>query len=56
MGDTDDEFEEERVVATKLETKLQGAIKCLDKEIKARRGKTTEEVVTMLCSIMLSVP
>jgi hypothetical protein len=38
MGDTDDEFEEERTVATKAESKLQVMIKNLDKEIKARRG------------------
>ncbi|KAF9130416.1 Vacuolar protein sorting-associated protein 17 [Mortierella sp. 14UC] len=39
LGDTDDEFEEERAVAVKLEAKLQGVIKSLDKEIKARRAK-----------------
>jgi hypothetical protein len=56
LGDTDDEFEEERVVTAKLEAKLQGVIKCLDKEIKARRGKTTVAVVTMVCLILRSVP
>ncbi|KAF9908024.1 Vacuolar protein sorting-associated protein 17 [Linnemannia zychae] len=43
LGDTDDEFEEERAVATKLETKLQGVIKSLDKEIKARRDFSSKE-------------
>ncbi|KAG9073096.1 Vacuolar protein sorting-associated protein 17 [Linnemannia hyalina] len=43
LGDTDDEFEEERAVAVKLEAKLQGAIKCLDKEIKARRDFSSKE-------------
>ncbi|KAG0217966.1 Vacuolar protein sorting-associated protein 17 [Mortierella sp. NVP41] len=43
LGDTDDEFEEERAVAVKLETKLQGVIKCLDKEIKARRDFSSKE-------------
>ncbi|KAK3813476.1 MAG: hypothetical protein JOS17DRAFT_454980 [Linnemannia elongata] len=43
LGDTDDEFEEERAVALKLEAKLQGAIKCLDKEIKARRDFSSKE-------------
>ena len=37
-GDTDDEFEEERAIASKVESKLQIVIKNLDKEIKARRG------------------
>ncbi|KAG0266209.1 Vacuolar protein sorting-associated protein 17 [Actinomortierella ambigua] len=37
-GETDDEFEEDRVAASKAESRLQNAIKCLDKEIKARRG------------------
>jgi hypothetical protein len=41
LGDTDAEFEEEKAVAVKLETKLQGVIKSLDKEIKARRGKAS---------------
>ncbi|KAH7060097.1 hypothetical protein BKA57DRAFT_387053 [Linnemannia elongata] len=43
LGDTDDDFEEERAVASKLEAKLQGAIKCLDKEIKARRDFSSKE-------------
>ncbi|KAG0277908.1 Vacuolar protein sorting-associated protein 17 [Linnemannia exigua] len=43
LGDTDDEFEEERAVAAKLETKLQGVIKSLDKEIKARRDFSSKE-------------
>lgn len=56
LGDTDDEFEEERAVALKLEAKLQGAIKCLDKEIKARRGKVLEVIATMYSLILRSVP
>ncbi|KAF9929562.1 Vacuolar protein sorting-associated protein 17 [Linnemannia zychae] len=43
LGDTDDEFEEERAAAAKLETKLHGVIKCLDKEIKARRDFSSRE-------------
>ncbi|KAF9144676.1 Vacuolar protein sorting-associated protein 17 [Mortierella sp. GBA39] len=43
LGDTDDEFEEERAVAVKLDAKLQGTIKCLDKEIKARRDFSSKE-------------
>ncbi|KAF9173335.1 Vacuolar protein sorting-associated protein 17 [Mortierella sp. AD011] len=43
LGDTDDEFEEERVVATKLDSKLQVVMKCLDKEIKARRDYSSRE-------------
>lgn len=46
--DTDDEFEEERTIAAKVETKLQTVIKNLDKEIKARRGQSmiTHRVLT----------
>lgn len=40
LGDTDDEFEEERASALKAESKLQAVIKNLDKEIRARRGKS----------------
>ncbi|KAF8931805.1 Vacuolar protein sorting-associated protein 17 [Dissophora ornata] len=43
LGDTDDDFEEERTVATKVETKLQVVIKGLDKEIKARRDFSSKE-------------
>ncbi|KAF9948059.1 Vacuolar protein sorting-associated protein 17 [Modicella reniformis] len=43
MGDTDDEFEEERTMATKAESKVQGVIKCLDREIKARRDFSSKE-------------
>ncbi|KAF9359430.1 Vacuolar protein sorting-associated protein 17 [Mortierella sp. AD094] len=43
LGDTDDEFEEERVVATKVDSKLQVVMKCLDKEIKARRDYSSRE-------------
>ena len=38
LGDTDDEFEDERAASIKVESKLQIVIKNLDKEIKARRG------------------
>lgn len=48
MGDTDDEFEEERAVATKAESELRTMIKCLDKEIKARRGKVILDTVHSL--------
>ncbi|KAG0256994.1 Vacuolar protein sorting-associated protein 17 [Mortierella polycephala] len=41
--DTDDEFEEERTIAAKVETKLQAVIKNLDKEIKARRDFSSRE-------------
>ncbi|KAF9111746.1 Vacuolar protein sorting-associated protein 17 [Mortierella sp. AM989] len=43
LGDTDDEFEDERVVATKIDSKLQTMMKCLDKEIKARRDFSSRE-------------
>ncbi|KAF9915356.1 Vacuolar protein sorting-associated protein 17 [Lobosporangium transversale] len=43
LDDTDDEFEEEKTVASKMETKLQTVIKCLDKEIKARRDFSSKE-------------
>ncbi|GJJ70603.1 hypothetical protein EMPS_02952 [Entomortierella parvispora] len=43
LGDTDDEFEEERASALKTETKLQAVIKNLDKEIKARRDFSSKE-------------
>ncbi|KAF9964359.1 Vacuolar protein sorting-associated protein 17 [Mortierella alpina] len=42
-GDTDDEFEEERAIASKVESKLQIVIKNLDKEIKARRDFSSKE-------------
>ncbi|KAF9160244.1 Vacuolar protein sorting-associated protein 17 [Actinomortierella ambigua] len=43
-GETDDEFEEDRVAASKAESRLQNAIKCLDKEIKARRDHSSREL------------
>ncbi|KAF9436652.1 Vacuolar protein sorting-associated protein 17 [Entomortierella beljakovae] len=43
LGDTDDEFEEERAVVIKVETKLQTVMKCLDKEIRARRDLSSKE-------------
>ncbi|KAI1297329.1 Vacuolar protein sorting-associated protein 17 [Mortierella claussenii] len=43
LDDTDDEFEEERTAAAKLESKLQTVIKCLEKEIKARRDFSSKE-------------
>ncbi|KAG0220906.1 Vps5 C terminal like-domain-containing protein [Mortierella sp. GBAus27b] len=43
LGDTDDEFEEEKTVATQADSKLQTMIKCLDKEIKARRDFSSKE-------------
>ncbi|KAF9988450.1 70-kilodalton heat shock protein [Mortierella antarctica] len=42
-GDTDDEFEEERAIASKVESKLQIVIKNLDREIKARRDFSSKE-------------
>ncbi|KAG0204099.1 Vacuolar protein sorting-associated protein 17 [Mortierella sp. GBA30] len=42
-GDTDDEFEEERAVASKVESRLQAVIKSLDKEIRARRDFSSKE-------------
>ncbi|KAG0361247.1 Vacuolar protein sorting-associated protein 17 [Podila minutissima] len=43
LGDTDDEFEEERAASVKVEAKLQTVIKNLDKEIKARRDFSSKE-------------
>ncbi|KAF9373964.1 Vacuolar protein sorting-associated protein 17 [Podila verticillata] len=43
LGDTDDEFEEERAASIKVESKLQTVIKNLDKEIKARRDFSSKE-------------
>ncbi|KAF9305385.1 Vacuolar protein sorting-associated protein 17 [Mortierella antarctica] len=43
LGDTDDEFEEERAASIKVEAKLQTVIKNLDKEIKARRDFSSKE-------------
>ncbi|KAF9978874.1 Vacuolar protein sorting-associated protein 17 [Actinomortierella ambigua] len=43
-GETDDEFEEDRTAASKAESRLQITIKCLDKEIKARRDHSSKEL------------
>ncbi|KAF9205213.1 Stress-70 protein, mitochondrial [Haplosporangium sp. Z 27] len=43
LGDTDDEFEEERVVAAKVDSRLQVLMKCLDREIKSRRDLSSKE-------------
>ncbi|KAF9581472.1 Vacuolar protein sorting-associated protein 17 [Lunasporangiospora selenospora] len=51
LKDTDDEFEEERAAALKVETRLQIAIKSLDREIKSRRDLSSRESeFTTLCS------
>jgi hypothetical protein len=42
LSEIDDEFEEEKATTVKTEAKLQTAIRCLDKEVKARRGRKYE--------------